>query len=165
MQCRRRYPMYICYCPTHDDKAGNAAVETRKTKPRLHTLQALSQLGVSHGFEIAMKAKLKQGTVYGILMGFEKDGCVESRWEEPAPEGRPRRRFYRLTERGRQLLAEYEAHFGPQAALGLLGTIQCELHAAVDQTWGGMFQVSVRRTRERMQPAGRSSGRVARKSP
>lgn len=140
-------------------------METRKTKPRLHTLQALSKLGVSHGFEIATRAQLKQGTVYGILMGFEQDGFVESRWEDSPPEGRPRRRFYRLTDSGRQLLAEYETHFGPQAEVGLLGAIRRELHDAVDQAWGGIFQVSVRRTRERMQPAGKSSERVARKRP
>ena len=56
-------------------------MEIRKTRQRLQILQILGDLGVSHGFEIASKASLKLGTVYGVLMSFEQEGFVESRWE------------------------------------------------------------------------------------
>lgn len=128
-------------------------MEIRKTRQRLHTLEILSALGVSHGFEIASKAGLKMGTVYGILMGFEQEGFVESSWELDAPAGRPRRRLYRLTELGHELLVEYQAHFGPADSLGPVAVVAKELKTAIDQVWGGMFQVSVRREKDRQQAA------------
>ncbi len=117
-------------------------MEVRKTRQRLHTLQLLEQLGVSHGFEIATKAQLKLGTVYGVLMTFEKSGHVESCWEPEQPQGRPRRKLYRLTDAGHTLLSEYQAHFGPEVTRGFLASISQELHSAIDQTWGGMFDLA-----------------------
>jgi PadR family transcriptional regulator PadR len=43
------------------------------------------------------------GTLYKALSRLERDGFLASRWEDPnaaAIEGRPRRRFYRLTLEG-----------------------------------------------------------------
>lgn len=114
------------------------SMEIRKTKQRLRTLEILAEMGVSHGFEIASKAGLKVGTVYGILLGFEQNGSVESRWEEGEPAGRPRRKLYQLTADGRALLTEYRAHFGPQASRGLIGAVSNELHTAIDQVLGSM---------------------------
>ena len=126
-------------------------MEIRKTRQRLHTLEILADLGVSHGFEIASKASLKLGTVYGILMSFEQEGFVESRWDEDEPQGRPRRRLYRLTTRGQQLLSEYQAHFGPEVSLGAIAAVTRELKTAIDQVWGGIFQVSVKRQQPKTQ--------------
>ncbi len=136
-------------------------MEFRKTRQRLLTLEILSALGVSHGFEIASKASLKMGTVYGVLLGFEQEGFVESSWELDAPAGRPRRRLYRLTARGQALLVEYQAHFGPQVALGPVAAVARELKTAIDQVWGGVFQVSVTREKDRQQAAVRSVKRKA----
>ena len=136
-------------------------MELRKTRQRLLTLETLNALGVSHGFEIASKASLKMGTVYGVLIGFEQDGCVESSWELDPPAGRPRRRLYRLTARGHDLLVEYQAHFGPQVSLGPVAAVARELKTAIDQVWGGMFQLSVRREKDRQQAAARSVKRRA----
>ena len=54
------------------------------------------------GADIMRAARLSSGTLYPILLRFEKAGLFESRWEEdtPATLGRPRRRFYRLTHAG-----------------------------------------------------------------
>lgn len=51
-----------------------------------------------HGFSIAKDSKRPTGSVYPILARLEAAGLVESYWETEHPaEGRPRRRFYRLT--------------------------------------------------------------------
>ena len=57
------------------------------------------------GAELMRLARLSSGTLYPILLRFEKAGLFESRWEEETPAllGRPRRRFYRLTHAGVQL--------------------------------------------------------------
>jgi DNA-binding PadR family transcriptional regulator len=49
------------------------------------------------------------GTLYKALTRLEGEGYLASRWEDPvvvASEGRPRRRFYRLTLEGEGALAE-----------------------------------------------------------
>ena len=53
-------------------------------------------------------ARVSSGTLYPILLRFEKAGLLESRWEEETPEslGRPRRRFYRMTQAGAQVAHE-----------------------------------------------------------
>jgi len=55
-----------------------------------------------YGLQICEVAGLPSGTIHPILARFEGLGWLESRWEdiEPEEEGRPRRRYYRLTEDG-----------------------------------------------------------------
>jgi len=55
-----------------------------------------------YGLQICQAAGLPSGTIHPILARFEKLGWLESRWEDVSPheEGRPRRRYYRLTEDG-----------------------------------------------------------------
>lgn len=55
-----------------------------------------------YGLEICEAAGLPSGTIHPILARFEKLGWLESRWEDISPheEGRPRRRYYSLTEDG-----------------------------------------------------------------
>ncbi|MEO7275755.1 MAG: helix-turn-helix transcriptional regulator [Vicinamibacterales bacterium] len=57
------------------------------------------------GTELMPIARVSSGTLYPILLRFEKAGLLESRWEEdtPASLGRPRRRFYRMTHAGSQV--------------------------------------------------------------
>jgi|KBSMisStaDraftv2_1062788.scaffolds.fasta_scaffold3753658_1 DNA-binding PadR family transcriptional regulator len=60
------------------------------------------------GADIMAAAGLSSGTLYPILLRFEKAGLLESRWEKERPEklGRPRRRFYRMTQAGAQVAHE-----------------------------------------------------------
>jgi DNA-binding PadR family transcriptional regulator len=64
-----------------------------------------------YGLEICAKAGLPSGTIHPILARLEKAGWLESRWEDADPheQGRPRRRYYRLSpdgaERARVALA------------------------------------------------------------
>jgi PadR family transcriptional regulator, regulatory protein PadR len=55
-----------------------------------------------YGLQICAAAGLPSGTIHPILARLEGLGWLESRWEdaEPQEEGRPRRRYYRLTEDG-----------------------------------------------------------------
>lgn len=65
-----------------------------------------------YGLEIGETAGLASGTVHPILARLEGIGWLASRWEDidPATEGRPARRYYRLTaagaEEGRAALAK-----------------------------------------------------------
>ena len=55
-----------------------------------------------YGVEISGAAGLPSGTVHPILARLEGVDWVESRWEDidPRKEGRPARRYYRLTSGG-----------------------------------------------------------------
>jgi PadR family transcriptional regulator PadR len=56
-----------------------------------------------YGFELCAATGQPSGTVYPILRRLEDLGWLESEWEEPevhVPAGRPRRRYYRLSEDG-----------------------------------------------------------------
>ena len=55
-----------------------------------------------YGLEICAATGLPSGTVHPILARFEALGWLESSWEQvdPREQGRPRRRYYRLTANG-----------------------------------------------------------------
>jgi DNA-binding PadR family transcriptional regulator len=63
------------------------------------------------GADLLKITNLSSGTLYPILLRFERYSLLESEWEDAVPEeaGRPRRRLYRITPHGaqtaRQLLA------------------------------------------------------------
>lgn len=57
-----------------------------------------------YGLEIVKASGLEPGTIYPILQRLRGAGWVTDRWEDPEPahtEGRPPRRYYRLTMEGR----------------------------------------------------------------
>ncbi|HEY3896788.1 MAG TPA: helix-turn-helix transcriptional regulator [Pseudonocardiaceae bacterium] len=57
-----------------------------------------------YGLEIVRASGLEPGTIYPILQRLRGAGWVSDRWEDPEParaEGRPPRRYYRLTTEGR----------------------------------------------------------------
>jgi DNA-binding PadR family transcriptional regulator len=61
-----------------------------------------------YGAEIGDRAELASGTVHPILARLERNGWLESRWEDvdPREQGRPARRYYRLTSSGAQQVRE-----------------------------------------------------------
>ncbi len=75
----------------------------RMTIPTQLVLQALVETDEAYGAELGGLTHLASGTVHPILARLEGIGWVVSRWEDidPATEGRPARRYYRLTEEGR----------------------------------------------------------------
>ncbi len=76
----------------------------RMTTPRLLVLRALlaEPEQERYGLDLALEAGLEPGTIYPILVAFESAEWLVSRVEEvdPHTEGRPRRRYYRLTPTG-----------------------------------------------------------------
>jgi PadR family transcriptional regulator, regulatory protein PadR len=69
-----------------------------------------------YGYDLMRAAKIQSGTLYPMLTRWAEEGLVESEWEHAADterNGRPPRKFYRLTGAGvrvaRLELAEREA--------------------------------------------------------
>ncbi len=52
---------------------------------------------------------LKEGTLYPVLHGLEKEGCLKS-YEKTAPTGRVRK-YYGITPKGKERLAEKQAQW------------------------------------------------------
>jgi DNA-binding PadR family transcriptional regulator len=76
-------------------------------------LQAVAS-GFEYGFDVIEATGLPSGTVYPALSRLERDGLVRSAWEDEASahaEGRPARRYYRLTTAGQRALAEAREYF------------------------------------------------------
>lgn len=75
----------------------------RMTIPTQLVLRALVESDEAYGAELGAQTHLPSGTVHPILARLEGIGWVVSRWEDidPATEGRPARRYYRLTAEGR----------------------------------------------------------------
>ena len=71
-----------------------------------------------YGYDLMQMTGLASGTLYPILMRFERAGWLSSSWEksDPREEGRPRRRLYRITGAGRAALAGYMSVLGMEAS-------------------------------------------------
>lgn len=70
-----------------------------------------------YGYDLMQLTGLASGTLYPILMRFEKAGWLASSWEkaDPKEEGRPRRRFYRITGAGQTAVVQYLGTLGMEA--------------------------------------------------
>lgn len=74
-------------------------------------LQAIAD-GFQYGFDIIDRTQLPSGTVYPALGRLDRDGLVRSAWESEADahaDGRPARRYYKLTAPGVKALADAAA--------------------------------------------------------
>ncbi len=101
----------------------------RMTTPRRLVLQALLQDPEQerYGLDLALEAGLEPGTIYPILVAFEGAGWLSSRNEDEGDaraQGRPSRRYYRLTGAGataaREALASATKRRAPRSASGEL---------------------------------------------
>jgi PadR family transcriptional regulator, regulatory protein PadR len=76
----------------------------RMTLPTQAVLRALlaEPSHAQYGLEICAQSGLASGTIHPILGRLESIEWIESHWEDVDPRqvGRPRRRYYRLTQRG-----------------------------------------------------------------
>jgi len=76
-------------------------------------LQAIAR-GYRYGFDVMDATGLPSGTVYPALRRLAKQGCVTASWEEQdvaRQANRPRRRYYRITPRGRKVLEKAVQRF------------------------------------------------------
>jgi PadR family transcriptional regulator, regulatory protein PadR len=70
--------------------------------------------GYQYGFDVIDQTGLPSGTVYPALSRLERDGLVKSAWEnehEAHADGRPARRYYKLSAAGVKALAEAAAYY------------------------------------------------------
>jgi len=82
-------------------------------------LQAIDA-GNRYGLSIMEMAGLPSGTVYPALRRLERDRLVVSHWETAKAaekEGRPARKFYRLTTAGQEALAASRRRYPHLAGL------------------------------------------------
>ncbi|HUE90106.1 MAG TPA: helix-turn-helix transcriptional regulator [Vicinamibacterales bacterium] len=83
-------------------------------------LQAIAD-GFEYGFDIIDHTGLPSGTVYPALSRLERDGLVRSSWENDARahrEGRPARRYYRITAPGTRALEDSLTYYRTLLPLG-----------------------------------------------
>lgn len=74
----------------------------------MSVLQAIAD-GVEYGFDVIDRTGLPSGTVYPALSRLERDGYVRSAWEDREAahrDGRPPRRYYRITAPGSRVLRD-----------------------------------------------------------
>ncbi|HSM59492.1 MAG TPA: PadR family transcriptional regulator [Longimicrobiales bacterium] len=82
----------------------------RMTRITALVLRAVAS-GHRYGFDVMEACSLPSGTAYPALRRLEKAGLLRSSWEDAAEahaQGRPRRRTYTPTDRGRDALPEAE---------------------------------------------------------
>lgn len=73
--------------------------EMRNTKQLNQVMAAFVDDRPLYGWEIMQMTGLASGTVYPILARLEGTGYLDSEWED-SQSSRPRRRLYRLTDKG-----------------------------------------------------------------
>ena len=84
----------------------------------VRVLQTIDR-GSRYGFDIIENTGLPSGTVYPTLGRMEKRGFLRASWEDREradAEGRPRRRYYQLTDAGSNALADSVRRFGMLAS-------------------------------------------------
>lgn len=84
--------------------------EPRLSHPSLQILRMFldQPLESLSGSDISKKTGILSGTLYPILLRFERVGWLKSQWEllNPKEEGRPRRRLYKITGLGQNKAKE-----------------------------------------------------------
>ena len=74
----------------------------------------------TYGYEISQAlerygfGKITEGTIYPLLLRLEKNGCLAAVYR--ASDVGPKRKYYHLTEAGREELAQFVESFGEMAA-------------------------------------------------
>ncbi|MEQ9570258.1 MAG: PadR family transcriptional regulator [Longimicrobiales bacterium] len=82
------------------------------------TLLAAIRDGDAYGLDLVERTGLSSGTVYPVLGRLRRRGWIDGVWEDQAVadrEGRPRRKYYRLTTAGAAVLDEELARIGALA--------------------------------------------------
>jgi DNA-binding PadR family transcriptional regulator len=86
------------------------------------SLQILAAIrdGSTYGLDIVASTGLPSGTVYPTLGRLKRGSLVGTQWEDQRTaekEGRPRRKYYRLTAEGARVLTEGTARVTQAAAV------------------------------------------------
>jgi len=92
--------------------------------------------GPAHGYEIARRIRIVseealavgEGQLYPALHALERDGCIAAEWV--VQEGKPNRKVYRLTERGRAVLLKKRKEW-LQFAHGVAAVLKTDLGGSI----------------------------------
>lgn len=79
----------------------------RKTHALVQVAMALLEdpTGRHWGYQLSRKAGVRSGVLYPMLTRMLNEGWLTDGWEDPATiQGRPPRRYYELTDKGRLAL-------------------------------------------------------------
>lgn len=114
--------------------------------------------GASYGYELrrefdAHRLVVDPSVLYRALRKLERDGAVQSRWMKS--EAGPRRRFYRLTDKGRQELQDISVLIGEIRDLNEMFVVA---HAALQQREAGEDSDAAALLRQRAEGAQREAG-------
>jgi PadR family transcriptional regulator PadR len=85
-------------------------ISSRRTQARLAIALELirRRTGTHWGYELSRNSGVGAGSMYPFLAELLEEGCLVDGWEDPATtNGRPPRRFYRLTDEGVRSLTEF----------------------------------------------------------
>jgi PadR family transcriptional regulator PadR len=86
-------------------QASSPSLPPRLKRSDMTVLGILAAAAVStdlmSGPRICHETRLPLGTMYPVLNRLGERGWIEAWWEAKQPCGRPRRRFYQLTDLGR----------------------------------------------------------------
>ena len=95
---------------------------------------ALIGRGETYGSELVSELDrygfhdVAEGTLYPLLMRLEKRGAIRATYR--ASEKGPRRKYYAVTDAGRQEIAQFAQEFAElsHAVARVLGSSDCEVH-------------------------------------
>jgi PadR family transcriptional regulator, regulatory protein PadR len=77
----------------------------------------------SHGYDLCQLTGIMSGTLYPLLIRWEKQGYLEAEWQTPTAPGRPPRHAYRLSAAGHR--------FARDVAIAQLQTVATSSKAAL----------------------------------
>ncbi len=105
------YTLYVTRCPVGDDIFENLRLELRRGSVVLAVLTALraEQCGYTLRRSLAdYGLEVDEGTLYPLLRRLESQGLLSSEWRE---EDKRKKRFYRLSAEGKQILKQLLAEW------------------------------------------------------
>lgn len=79
----------------------------RKTQALIQVAWALMESPTAQhwGYELSKQANVRSGVLYPMLTRLVNEGWLADGWEDPSTiQGRPPRRYYELTDKGRREL-------------------------------------------------------------
>jgi len=94
-------------------KIGGMTAEPKLSHTAAMILQAI-HAGYVYGFSLMEMTGLPSGTVYPAMRRLEREGLIQSQWEQQAiadAEQRPLRKYYRPTRTGRSILAASQRRY------------------------------------------------------
>lgn len=90
------------------DLGGDRSVKNTEPLRKVATVLLMDAHGKHWGYSISRKSGVRSGVMYPMLTRMLNEGWIADGWEDPTTitDGRPPRRYYELTDKGRAALGE-----------------------------------------------------------